>query len=302
MQDVEGKTAFITGAASGIGYGMAGAFADAGMKVVMADVEADALADSAAKLSRESNRIVAIQLDVTDRDAMAAAADEAEATFGAIHLVCNNAGVSSRGPLDEATYEDWDWVMGVNLGGVINGVRTFVPRIKSHGEGGHVVNTSSIAGLLSTAGNGVYATTKHAVVGLSDALRQELAPHNIGVSVLCPGTVDTKINHSSRNRQSAYGKGGADLTPEQVALLDQSMAHGWSPREIGDYVLAAIREDRHYILPHNEFRDVYRKKVDAIIDDFSDEPPTEKQIESMRFRAEAFSGFWGDDGPSTDEI
>lgn len=306
MQDVEGKTAFITGAASGIGFGMAEAFAEAGMKVVMADVEGDALADAAAKLARESNRIIAIQLDVTDREAMAAAADEADAAFGAIHLICNNAGVSNRGPLDEATYEDWDWVMGVNLGGVINGVRTFVPRIKANhaatGEGGHVVNTSSIAGLLSTAANGVYATTKHAVVGLTDALRQELAPHGIGASVLCPGTVDTKINHSARNRQSAFGAGGSDLTPQQLALLDQSMSLGWSPRQIGDYVLAAIREDRHYILPHGEFKDTYRKKVEAILDSFSDEPPTEKQIESMKLRAKAFSDFWDEGGPSTEEI
>ena len=301
MQDVEGKTAFITGAASGIGLGMAEAFADAGMKVVMADIEGEALASASATLAAQSNRILAIELDVTDRAGMAAAADAAEAAFGPIHVVCNNAGVSNRGPMDEATYDDWDWVLGVNLGGVINGVHTFVPRIKAHGEAGHVVNTASIAGLLATAGNGVYATTKHAVVGLSDALRQELAPAGIGVSVLCPGAVDTKINRSARNRQAAFGEGGVDLTPEQLGLLEKSMSLGTAPRVIGERVLSAIRDDIPYILPHSEFRETYRNKVDGIYAAFSDEPPPPDRVESMRLRAQAFSDFWDADGPDTDE-
>lgn len=208
----------------------------------------------------------------------------------------------NRGPMDEATYDDWDWVLGVNLGGVINGVHTFVPRIKSHGEAGHVVNTASIAGLLATAGNGVYATTKHAVVGLSDALRQELALAGIGVSVLCPGAVDTKINRSAGNRQTMFGEGGVDLTPEQLTLLEKSMSLGTAPRVIGERVLSAIRDDIPYILPHREFRETYRKKTDLILAAFSDEPPPPDRVESMRLRAQAFSDFWDANGPDTDEL
>jgi NAD(P)-dependent dehydrogenase (short-subunit alcohol dehydrogenase family) len=306
MEKIEGKTSFITGAASGIGFGIAEAFSDAGMKVVMADVEGDALAEAAEKLAQKSDHILAIVLDVTDRAAMAAAADEAEEAFGPVHVVCNNAGVSNRGPLDEASYEDWDWVVGVNLGGVINGIKTFVPRIKSQhacsGEGGHVINTASIAGLLAGAGNGLYATTKHAVVGLSVALHQELKPLGIGVSVLCPGTVDTKINYSSRNRPKGFGPGGMDLDPEQLALLDRSMKLGSSSREIGEIVVGSILSEDLYILPHGEFSAVYQKKMEEILASFSNKPPTQNQLESMQLRAEAFSGFWNDGGPSTEEI
>jgi len=306
MKNLDGKTAFITGAASGIGYGIAEALFEAGMNIVLTDIEEDALQKAKATLAAGPNRVHAIQLDVTDRAALSAAADEVESIFGPVHVVCNNAGVSNRGPLDQISYEDWDWVLGVNLGGVVNGVQTFLPRLKENheksGDGGHIINTASIAGLLSTAGNGVYATSKHAVVGLSTALRQELETIGIGVSVLCPGTVDTQINHSARNRQSEYGEGGTDLSDKQQELLDQSMAHGTAPRVIGDHVLRAIQEDRFFILPHREFVEAYRQRTDDIIASFSDEPPTERQVESMRLRAQAFGDFWEDDGPSTEEI
>ena len=306
MKDLDGKTAFITGAASGIGFGIAEALFDVGMNIVLTDIEEEALQKAHATLSAGSNRVHAIRLDVTDRNALAAAADETERTFGPVHVVCNNAGVSNRGPLDQISYDDWDWVLGVNLGGVVNGVQTFLPRLKANhektGDGGHIVNTASIAGLLATAGNGVYATSKHAVVGLSTALRQELEAVGIGVSVLCPGTVDTQINHSARNRQAEYGEGGTDLSDEQLALLDESMAHGTAPREIGEYVLKAIRDDDFFILPHREFVETYRQRTDDILASFSDKPPTERQIESMRLRARAFGDFWDLDGPSTEEI
>lgn len=306
MKDLDGKTAFITGAASGIGYGIAETLFEAGMNIVLTDIEEEALQKAHTTLAAGSNRVHAIQLDVTDRAALAGAADEAERTFGPVHVVCNNAGVSNRGPMEQASYDDWDWVLGVNLGGVVNGVQTFLPRLKANheksGEGGHIVNTASIAGLLSTAGNGVYAASKHAVVGLSTALRQELEAVGIGVSVLCPGTVDTQINHSARNRQAEYGEGGTDLSDAQLALLDDSMAHGTAPRLIGDHVLKAIQEDAFFILPHREFIETFRQRTDDIIASFSDELPTERQIESMRLRAQAFGDFWDVDGPATEEI
>src|SRR6185437_2738295 len=175
MKDVDGKTAFITGGASGIGFGMAQAFLKAGMKVVMADVRQDHLDEAATVLKGSNLPYHFIQLDVTDRDAMARAADEVERVFGKVHVVCNNAGVGGNAPMEEAEYEDWDWVVGVNFGGVVNGVKTFVPRIRAHGEGGHIVNTSSMAGIIPlTSQGGIYAASKFAVRGLTDSLRLSL--------------------------------------------------------------------------------------------------------------------------------
>ena len=184
MDDLTGKCAFVTGGASGIGFGMAEALAGAGMKVVIADIEANALEQAAAKLKSSGAAVHAIQLDVTDRAAMESAAADAEEAFGAVDVVCNNAGVCWRGFMTDASYDDWDWVLGVNLGGVVNGIRTFVPRLIARGEGGHVVNTASMAGLMASPGNSVYCTSKFAVVGLSEGLRKELAPKGIGVTVL----------------------------------------------------------------------------------------------------------------------
>jgi NAD(P)-dependent dehydrogenase (short-subunit alcohol dehydrogenase family) len=187
MRELRGRTAFIAGGASGIGSGMARVFAGEGMRIVLADVESTALAAAAAQLEDESAEVLALELDVTDREAMEDGARRAEERFGHVHLVCNNAGVGAGGPLDQCTYDDWDWVIGVNLTGVINGVQTFVRRLRDHGEGGHFVDTASMAGLIPSGGLGIYCTTKYAVVGLSECLRLDLAPHGIGVSVLCPG-------------------------------------------------------------------------------------------------------------------
>ena len=193
MQELTGKNAFITGGASGIGFAMAQAFLNEGMNVVIADVDAEALAKAKAALSGSNARVLAVQLDVTDRAQYEAIARKVTAELGNVHVLCNNAGVYRGGALDSVTYADWDWVMGVNVGGVINGLQTFLSRMQKHGEGGHVVNTASMAGVTTSPGLGIYNTSKFAVVGMSEALRKDMAPHGIGVSVLCPGMVRTRI-------------------------------------------------------------------------------------------------------------
>ena len=200
MRDVEGKVAFITGGGSGVGLGMARAFLGAGMKVAIADVRADHLEEATAALG---GNVHAIELDVTDRAAFARAAEETERALGNVHVLCNNAGINLFNDIAEATYQDWDWVLGVNLGGVVNGVVTFVPRIKAHGEGGHVVNTASMAAFVAGPGAGIYTTAKFAVHGLSDALRWSLLPHGIGVSMVCPGLVRSKIYESDLIRPAS---------------------------------------------------------------------------------------------------
>ena len=265
MRDLAGKTAFITGGASGLGLAMAHSFCAAGMKVAIADIEQAALHKAEAELRPSNAEVLALPLDVTDRAAMTQAADRTEQAFGKVYVVCNNAGVAVAGTLDRMSYADWDWVLGVNLQGVVNGVQTFVERIKSHGEGGHFVNTASVAGLLPFPGLSVYNTAKYAVVGLSEAMRTDLAAHGIGVSVLCPGVVNTNIFDSGRNRpaalQSAASEGSLDLAEqlpddEQSARIQALLADALEPSLIGDMVLHAIQEDEPYILSHPEFAEM----------------------------------------------
>lgn len=262
MRDLAGRTAFITGGASGLGLAMAHSFCAAGMKVAIADIEQEALQKAEAELRPSNAEVLALQLDVTDRAAMAAAADRTEQAFGKVHVVCNNAGVAVAGTVDRMSYADWDWVMGVNLQGVVNGVQTFVERIRSHGEGGHFVNTASVAGLLPFPGLSVYNTTKYAVLGLSEAMRTDLAAQGIGVSVLCPGVVNTNIFDSGRNRpaalQSGASEGSIELAAqlpddEQSARIQELLANALEPSLIGDMVLHAIQENEPYILSHPEF-------------------------------------------------
>ena len=260
MQDVAGKVAFITGGASGMGLAMARSFSRAGMKVVISDVEEAALAKVRAEFEASNAEFLDLKVDVTDRDAMAQAADAVEERFGKVHVVCNNAGVAAGGTVDTNTYNDWDWVTRVNIDGVVNGVQTFVERIKRHGEGGHFVNTASMAGHIAVPGLGIYGMTKFAVVGLSETMRIDLAPHDIGVSALCPGVVNTNIFTSERNRPE-------DLPGEtRTALLSGATEEEWAdrmaqirdgaldPAVVGDMVLHAIRENEFYIFTHPELK------------------------------------------------
>src|SRR5574337_1105387 len=262
MKDVRDKVAFVTGAASGIGLGMARAFLKADMKVVLADVRETTLANAVASLEVPEGRLHSIAVDVTDRAAMARAAERTLAVFGKVHVLCNNAGVGGNVSIDEAGYDEWDWVFGVNVGGVINGIRSFLPHIRAHGEGGHIVNTSSIGGLLPLPPPvGVYSASKFAVRGISDALRLALAYSNIGVSVLCPGLVRSEIAANARRLSPAGADAMPPPDPGQLAML----AAGMDPLQVGERVLQGIRGDQAYILPHGEFRDEVREVFDEIL-------------------------------------
>jgi NAD(P)-dependent dehydrogenase (short-subunit alcohol dehydrogenase family) len=234
MRDVAGKIAFITGGASGIGLGIAHAFVDAGMRVVLADLRPDHIHEALGEFVTrgQSKSVHAIRLDVTNRHAMAVAAEETERVFGKVHVLVNNAGVGIQGPFKGITYSDWDFGLAVNLGGVINGLQTFLPRIRAHGEGGHIVNTASLAALVPMPPRFViYQTAKAAVVSLSECIRAELAQENIGVTVLCPGPVRTNIHEISRNRPAQFsGSGHSDHFDWKVStdygIADGMMVYG----------------------------------------------------------------------------
>ena len=260
MENVEGKVAFVTGGASGMGLAMVRSFASAGMKVVAADIQEDALDAVREEFADSNAELIALRVDVTDRESMKRAADDTEAAFGKIHVLCHNAGVAVGGRIDEMSYDDWDWVMNVNLQGVINGVVTFIDRIKSHGEGGHIVNTASMAGLISLGRMGVYNTTKYAVVGMSEVMRIDLEPLNIGVSVLCPGIVDTNIFTSERNRPAELSQNAAPSLNVDASTVSQeidveSLRHqALDPAVVGEMVLHGIKQNEPYIFSHPEFK------------------------------------------------
>jgi NAD(P)-dependent dehydrogenase (short-subunit alcohol dehydrogenase family) len=290
MKQVEGKVAFITGGAGGIGFGMAQAFLRSGMKVIMADVLQERIDEAAHILAQSTNRDYHfIKVDVTDRAAMAAAADEAERVFRKVHVLCNNAGVYGNLPIETASYEDWDWVLGVNLGGVVNGLVSFLPRMIAHGEGGHIVNTSSMAGIipLPSAG-GLYATSKFAVRGLTDSLRLALGVHNIGVSVLCPGMTRTRILEAEKHRPAREANPPPD--PADAGLFNPDMSDGMDPIELGERVLLGIRRNDAYILPHGEFKEEVKGLFDEILAGFPEGQeikPGRQLFEDMRRKATA---------------
>lgn len=262
MQNLERKTAFITGGASGIGLGIAKALLGAGMNIVVADIRDDHLADAASELGHPE-RVLTVRLDVTDRAGFAAAADAAEARFGKIHLLCNNAGVAVVGPTAIATFADWDWVMGVNLGGTINGIVTILPRIQRHGEGGHIVNTASMSGLVPVGGTTIYSTGKAAVISMIECMRPELEPQGIICSAFCPGAVQSNIAEAGETRP-------ADLADSGYAEADKRRREGGNffhlyqtREEVGERVLRGILNDELYILTHSEFLDGVRRRGEA---------------------------------------
>lgn len=267
MKDLAGKVAFITGGAAGLGLAMARSFSSAGMKIAIADIEESALQAAAASFSDSNAEIITIKTDVTDRASMAAAREQTLERFGKVHVVCNNAGVALNGNIADMSFKDWDWVMKVNLDGVINGLVTFIDDIKSHGEGGHFMNTASIAGQYGMPRLGVYCASKFAVVGLSETMRIDLAKDNIGVSVLCPGVVETGIGNSERNRPDQFG-GGAEPAMTERGQPSPIEMDVMQPEAIGDIVLHAIQNDIFYILTHGEFQPPVSSRANEIAEAF----------------------------------
>ena len=269
LKDVAGKVAFITGGDSGIGLGIAKACRDAGMKVVITYRSKSHLDDALQVLGNDPANVHAIMLDVTDRPGFEKAAAETLATFGKIHLLVNNAGVGVLGGVGTASYEDWDWAIGVNATGVFNGIRNFLPHIKSQGEGGQIVNVSSLAGLLGHGPAGAYTASKFAVVGLSEALRFELASSNIGVTVFCPGIINTNIGDSARNRPGAAPPQQMDAATQARMKAAQTMmtgkAPGLDPYDTGRRVLQAVRNNDLYVLTTPEFEPEFKARGEAIL-------------------------------------
>jgi len=248
MQDLSGKVAFITGGASGIGLSMAEAFGREGMAVMLADIEPEALERALTGLREKQIRAEGVVVDVTSREAVRAAADATIAAFGKVHVVCNNAGVGAGGLLGTVHPSDWDWVIDVNLKAVVYGVEVFAPLIEAQGEGGHFVNTASLAGMVSPPGMEPYCATKFAVVAMSEGWAVQLAPRGIGVSVLCPGFVKTRINESRRNRPAAYGPD--ERGPPPADAPPSRVLSGIPVEPVGRRVVEAVKANELYVFTH----------------------------------------------------
>lgn len=265
MKEFEGKTAVITGGASGIGLGMAQAFAAKGMRLALLDIEAPAL-DAASKSFDAGVEVKTFVVDVADRAAMADAAAKVAEAFGDVHVLCNNAGVGTADPLQVARPADWDWVLAVNLSGVVNGLLAFLPKMVEHGEPGHIVNTASVAGLHAMSEIGIYNTSKYAVVGMTETLRDDLKETPLGVSALCPGFVNTNINQSRRNRQEQYGESRRPrMSSESMRQIDRALkTRGMAPRDLGDMVVDAVEREILYIVTDPTFWMPIRRRFEEM--------------------------------------
>lgn len=268
MKDLAGKTAFVTGAASGIGLGIATAFAQAGAKVMLCDIEEAALSAALAKLRLTNADVDGVKADVSLKTELKAAADATIARYGKVHILVNNAGVTGGGAYGAWTDAAWNWTMGVNLMAVIWGIEIFGPLIEQHGEGGHIVSTASIAGLISSASI-PYNASKYGVVALSEGLRGELAPRGIGVSVLCPGFIRTEIMTSSRNLPERF-RGTVGTLPtsgpvaERVRLARERISQGIDPAYVGELVREGVENDWPYIFTDTEFEPYIEARFAAI--------------------------------------
>ena len=271
-----GRVAVVTGAASGIGFGMAERFAAEGMKVVLADVEEPALSAAAGKLTAQGGDVLPVRTDVSSADEVTALREEAMRAFGAVHLLCNNAGVGGpHDPLWLVSPGDWEWVLRVNLGGVINGIRAFMPVLLEQ-DAAHVVNTASVFGVFAGA-LGPYGISKHAIVALSETLHFQLQAQGarVGVSVLCPGAVRTRFGSSARNRPSSYGPATASGTAEQQSTerFDQLSAAGADPAEVAAILVDGIRSSRFYILTSQNRNDAISRRGAEIVAGGPPAPP-----------------------------
>jgi NAD(P)-dependent dehydrogenase (short-subunit alcohol dehydrogenase family) len=269
MKDLRGKTAFITGGASGMGLAMAEAFGREGMNVMIADIEGGVALEKVEALRAKQIKAECVQVDVTSRNSLRNGALAAISKFGKVHVVANNAGIGAGGPLGQVPEGDWDWAIDVNLKGVVYGMEVFAPLIESHGEGGHFVNTASMAGHISPAGMEPYCATKFAVVAMSEGWRSQLEPKNIGVSVLCPGLVSTNIYNGRRNRQHAvYGEKDKDFGQANLEQNRQWMAAGIDPLVVGQRVVEGVKDNDMYIFTHVEYEGPVRERFERILAGF----------------------------------
>lgn len=270
MKDLEGKVAFVTGAASGIGLAITTTLAQSGVKVMMCDIEKDALDVAVAALRQTNADVEGVVADVSLKDQLQAAADATIERFGKVHILVNNAGVGGGGSYDTWSQSGWDWTMSVNVMSVVYGVQIFGPLLEAHGEGGHIVSTASVAGLMAFS-SAPYFASKYAVVALSEGLRADLAPRGIGVSVLCPGVIRTQILDSGRNLQSRFGSQVDELfnpageETEQSADFRQRLEAGIDPLYVGELVREGIEKNWDYIVTDMEFAPIIQARFDAIM-------------------------------------
>ena len=296
MREFEGKIAVVTGAASGMGRAFAERFARAGMHVVLADIEEEALKTAVRELEQEEHRVIGVVTNTMSRDSMQALARRAIDEFGKVHIVCNNAGVTSRGDAGAAArrgvweipQSDWDWLVGVNFWGVLYGLQVFIPHMLEHGEEGHIVNTASLAGLIP--GGGAYGVTKHGVLALSEGLYRDLKARDarIGASVLCPGFVNTGIFKAERNRPEEFASGLPESNTGARANIDSVLQHAKQPAEIAEIVFEAIQSDRFYILPHPAWDEIVRSRVEHVL---AREAPLVLDFDDLTRRTAAGEGF-----------
>ncbi len=272
MEEFRGRAAVVTGGGGGIGKAMALAFADEEMNIVIADVDMDAAGTAVAEVEAKGVRAIAVKTDVSDRASVQELADTTKREFGGTHVLCNNAGVVTFKFAQDMTEQDWDWILGVDLYGVIHGIEAFLPGMVAAGEGGHIVNTASIAGLVPAATPGIiaYTTAKYGVVGLSEALRLDLAEHDIGVSVVCPGGVRSRIVDAGRNRPEALGgpEVSAMLPGDGVRQGDSVPQTMIEPEDLAARILKAVKNDELYVLSHPETQPAVEARFAGLLEAF----------------------------------
>jgi NAD(P)-dependent dehydrogenase (short-subunit alcohol dehydrogenase family) len=264
VREFDGKAAFVTGGASGLGFALARAFGRANMRVMLADIEVGALNAAVAELKGEGIDVRGIECDVANRASVQHAASETLAAFGKIHVLCNNAGVVAGGPMESITPGDWDWVIGVELMGAVYGIQAFLPHLKAQGEGGHVVTVASMAGMLGVPGMGAHVAAKFGVVWLSETLAAELAGTSIGVSVLCCSFMRTRMDNSARNRSERYGP-RTETSPAAEAHLATFVRLGKDPEEVAEKVMRGIKENEMYIFTDPELRSPLEERFQRIL-------------------------------------
>jgi NAD(P)-dependent dehydrogenase (short-subunit alcohol dehydrogenase family) len=285
MKDFQGKVAFITGGASGLGFGLAKVFSEAGCKVVIADVRQNAIDEALGYFRGKNAAVHGILLDITDRAAYARAADEVERVYGSTpHLVFNNAGVNTFGPTEKSTYEDWDWLIGVDFWGVVNGMQTFVPRMIASGQEGHIVNTSSMGGFEGSTAAAIYCAAKAAVNNLSESYRMSLEKYGIGVTVCTPANIKSNIAEATKTRPEHLKNTGYLVNEASIESLKSIHIHGMEPEVLAGHIKRAVEENQLYCIPYPEVKEGLEKHFKAILDAV---PPMESDLEGAQKRTDA---------------